>query len=236
MCDTIILGTRRALEFARTCGAGKFLLTSSGAVYGKQPPNLSHVPEEYLGGPDTTSPLSAYAEGKRVAELLSAAYANQFGLQVKIARCFAFVGPHLPLDTHFAIGNFILDGLKGGSIRVKGDGTPHRSYMYCADLAIWLWTILFQGASCRPYNVGSDDSVTIGDVAFLVADRFSPKREVQIMKKSQPGKEVERYVPSVWRAGSELKLRRTIELPEAIEKTIGWIGCNHILKNQMVRS
>src|ERR1035438_9937087 len=56
MFDTIGSGTHRALEMATHCGAKKFLLTSSGAVYGRQPPELTHVPEEFSGGPDPTEP------------------------------------------------------------------------------------------------------------------------------------------------------------------------------------
>ncbi len=170
MLETIVDGTARTLEFASAHGASKFLLTSSGAVYGTQPPGITHVPEDFTGGPDPTSPASAYGEGKRMAELLCALHGSANGIQTKIARGFAFVGPYLPLDAHFAIGNFLRDALRGWSIVVKGDGTPHRSYLYAADLAVWLWTVLVKGIPGRPYNVGSEDDHTIVDVAHIVAD------------------------------------------------------------------
>ena len=222
MLDTIVEGTRHTLEFARRCGAKKFLLTSSGAVYGKQPPDMTHIPEDYPGAPDPTDPRSAYGEGKRAAEMLCTLYAKQFGLEAKIARRFAFVGPYLPLGIHFAIGNFIRDGLWGGPIQVKGDGTPYRSYLYAADLAVWLWTILLRGASCRPYNVGSEESVTIAELAHVVAQSFSPPVTVQIAKDAVPGQPAERYVPATQRAQSELRLRQNINLQESIRRTVMW--------------
>lgn len=220
MFDTIVEGTRRVLEMAHHCGAQKFLLTSSGAVYGRQPPELTHVSEDYTGGPELNNPGSAYGEGKRAAEMLCSLYYKQFGLETKIARCFAFVGPYLPLDTHFAIGNFIRDALAGGPIKISGDGTPFRSYLYAADLAVWLWTILFRGQPCRPYNVGSEEALSIAQAADLVVKNINPGLEVKIARTAINGHAAERYVPSTQRATEELGLSLQIPLAEALRRTM----------------
>ena len=221
MFETIVGGTRRTLEFARRSGAKRFLLASSGAVYGRQPPDLTHVPEEYRGGPDPSNAGEVYAEGKRAAEMLCAVYADA-DLQPTIARCFAFVGPYQPVGAHFAIGNFIRDALQGGPIRISGDGTPWRSYLYAADLAIWLWTILLRGAAMRPYNVGSASSVTIEALAHVVADTFAPPLPIEVGRAATASASAERYVPAVARAETELGLRQTISLAESIGRTVGW--------------
>lgn len=222
MFDTIVEGARHTLDFAAQCHARKFLLTSSGAVYGKLPSDMTHVSEDYCSAPDPTRLSSAYGEGKRVAELLCALYSKKYGFETKIARCFAFVGPYLSLDIHYAIGNFIRDGLNGDPIRVNGDGTPYRSYLYAADLAIWLWTILFRGESGLPYNVGSEDAFTIAELAQLVADYFDRKLPVIIEKQSDHNKQPERYVPRTVRPREELELKQFINLEESIKKTINW--------------
>jgi dTDP-glucose 4,6-dehydratase len=227
--DTVAEGTRRALDFAVKCGAENFLLTSSGSACGKQPSSLTHIPEEFTGAPDITDPHSAaLGEGKRVAEFLSVLYSKKHGFDVKIARCFTFVGPYLPLDIHYAIGNFIQDAINGGPIKVNGDGTPHRSYLYAADLIIWLWTIFLRGDSCRIYNIGSGESISISDLAKTVAGVFGKERgkpiEVIIAKEAEASRinAPDRYVPSVDRVLHELGLEQTIGLQDAIKRTIAW--------------
>lgn len=220
--DTIVSGTRRALDFAVVSGAQKFLFTSSGSVYGKQPSDVTHMPETYLGGPDPCNPRAAYDEAKRAAELLCSIYHGEHGVKTKVARCFTFVGPHLPLDAHFAIGNFIHDGLHGKTITIRGDGTPRRSYLYAADLMIWLWTILVRGRACYPYNVGSEDDLSISELAHLVAGCFAPVPAVRIETPLTVGKVADRHVPATGRARAELGLAQRIDLTAAIGKTIAW--------------
>lgn len=222
MFATIVDGTRRTLEFARAAGAKRFLLASSGAAYGTQPPEITHVPEDYAGGPETTHPGAVYGEGKRAAETLCAAGARAGGFEAVIARCFAFVGPFLPLDAHYAAGNFVRDGLCGGPIRVGGDGTPLRSYLYAADLAAWLWTLLARGQAGRVYNVGSDEEASIAELARAVAACFDDTVAVSVAGKPVPGRAPARYVPSIARARNELGLQAWTPLPEALRRTVAW--------------
>jgi dTDP-glucose 4,6-dehydratase len=147
---------------------------------------------------------------------------KEYGIESKIARCFAFVGPYLPLDQSFAIGNFIKDILEGKTIHIKGDGTPYRSYLYASDLMIWLWTILFKGESCRPYNVGSNVEINIKDTALAVAQIAGKPNSVTIAQEPVTGQRTQRYVPDTQRALQELGLKSTVDLPTGIKKTLAW--------------
>jgi dTDP-glucose 4,6-dehydratase len=222
MVRTITEGTHRVLEMARNRGTRRLLYISSGAVYGKQPTHISHVAESNAGGPDPLDPGSVYGEAKRLGELLCSIHRRSYEIDLVIARCFAFVGPYLNLDIHFAIGNFIRDGLKGGPIVVKGDGTPLRSYLYASDLAIWLWVLLFKGKAGEAYNVGSEQAVSIAETARAVAASFDPPQQVTIIEKKAPGLPVEQYVPGTSKARQELGLRQDVDLMSAIRKTVEW--------------
>ncbi len=222
MVDTVIEGTRRVLDVAERSGAIPVLLTSSGAVYGRQPPQLALVDETYGGAPDPLDPRSAYHESKRLAELLFAISAHTCGTQAKIARLFAFVGPYLPLDRHFAIGNFISDAMAGRVIEIKGDGTPVRTYLYGGDMTVWLWRILLRGESARAYNVGSEETLSIRDTAEAVARCVEPHGSHVVRGTPDPERPPERYVPCTKRARGELGLTQWTPLDEAIRRTIAW--------------
>lgn len=213
-------GTRRVLELAKLKNVARVLFTSSGAVYGKVAPEVTHVREEQMGTVDPLSVRNAYCEGKRLAEFYCAAYREKHQVPVVIARCFAFVGPFLPLDTHFAIGNFIRNALRGEPIIVQGDGSPYRSYLYASDLAWWLLALLLNGQVGRAYNVGSERDLSVGALARLIGEECGVP--VEIRGSRTPGKPAQRYVPSNERIRQELGVSESVGLAEAVRRTMAW--------------
>lgn len=219
--STCLDGTRRVLQLARQAGTSRFLLLSSGAVYGPLPEGMTHVAETYNGGPDPLLAASAYGEGKRVSEWL-VSQASTGGLEAKIARIFTLVGPHLSLNKHFAIGNFLRAALAGEEILVEGDGTPFRSYLYAADMAAWLWAVLLKGKPGRAYNVGSEESLSISAIADRTLSVLKCPSRIKILNKIKIDTPSRHYVPNTMRARTELNLPPALALDEAILRTANW--------------
>ncbi|NLX26360.1 MAG: NAD(P)-dependent oxidoreductase [Lentisphaerae bacterium] len=217
MYSVIVDGTQRVLEFSKQANVKRLLYVSSGAVYGIQPPELSHIPESF-----PCNPVTAYGKGKLKAEQMCLGS----GIETVIARPFAFVGPWLPLDAHFAIGNFIGNCLRNEPIKIKGDGTPIRSYMYGSDLAEWLMALLLNGRVGEAYNVGSDDAISVADLAGLVRSIAGTDNEILVRGSQIPGALPSRYVPSVRKARDELGLGIKVAQKTAIRHTLVWHKTN----------
>ncbi|MSO47954.1 MAG: NAD(P)-dependent oxidoreductase [Thermoleophilia bacterium] len=222
MRSTIVEGMRSLLAALEPSGSIPLLFTSSGAIYGPQPVGLEHTPEEFEPAPDAIEARNAYALGKRDAEAIALAASRAGGPSLRLARLFAFVGPHLPLDAHFAIGNFVRDAIAGGPICVAGDGSAVRSYLYAGDMIEQLLAILMRGLPDRAYNVGSDEAITIRELAQLVGRELAPDAHVEIAGLAQgalPTGAGSRYVPATTRIADELGCRAHVNLPEAIRRT-----------------
>lgn len=214
-------GSERVLELARRSGAKKFLLTSSGAVYGSPRPGRRAVKEDdsFTGAVSGTG--SAYAESKRLAEEICLNFGREHDIEIKVARGFAFVGPYLPKNSRMAAADFIAAAVAGREIVVTGHGHTIRSYLYASDLAVWLWTILFRGASGRPYNVGSNIPVTIAELATAIASASGlDASKVRITGHLKAGEPVDVYVPDIERARLELGLEVFTPLEQAVASTV----------------
>ena len=208
MTSVILDGARHVADFAKAAGCRTILFTSSGAVYG---PRITPAREE-----DACNPATAYGKGKLAAERMLA----ETGLDVKIARCFAFVGPHLNRRIHYAIGNFIQNCLDGKPIIINGDGTPLRSYLYADDLVEWLFAILDRGEPGRPYNVGSGHALSILELAEVVRSVLGTNNEIIVKGQPEPGMKPSVYVPDIGRACCELGVAVSVPLQDAIRYTL----------------
>ena len=187
------------------------MFVSSGAVYGSQQADLELIPEAF-----PCHPCSEYGIAKLEAEQMCISS----GIHTLLPRCFAFVGPYLNRNIHFAIGNFICDALNNDIIEIKGDGTPQRSYMYADDLVRWLFTIMEHGQNGRPYNVGSDEAISILELAKTVRDVLKSKAEIRVASTPLDDHKPSRYIPSIERAKTELDLHLRFSLQRAILKSV----------------
>lgn len=217
--DIIVRGTGRTLEQAEAGGGARFLQISSGSVYGRQPPSVERMDESYGGTADEGDRGQRFGAAKRRAEQRGET-AIARGVGFVSARIFALVGPRLPLDGQFAIGNFLGDALAGRPVHLTGDGTPVRSWMYAADMAAWCWTLLARGKVGAAYNVGSERALSMWDAAQYVA----ALAKVPVRRDREPGSSAvpNRYVPSTRRAREELGLEAWIPFDDALRRTWDW--------------
>ena len=211
LIDIIVAGTRRVLDFAAHAGCQRMLHLSSGEVYGRQPPGLKCIPENF-----PCNPITAYGKGKLIAEDLCL----RSEVDCVIARCFAFVGPGMPLDAHFAIGNFIGSCLKNEPIVIRGDGSTLRSYMYSSDLVGWLMRLMTDGEPGECYNVGSNTPISIMDLAHCVRDCAGADVEIVVLQSPNAGEAPDSYVPCTQKAMDNLSLGLDFDLETSIRNTL----------------
>jgi len=177
----LVEGTRNVLNFARQGRIERLLFISSGAVYGIQPESINMLREDHRFAPLTTDVRSVYGNGKRMAEHLCALYGVQpGGPSCVIARCFAIVSRHIPLDGPYALGNFIRDALAGRGIRISGDGQTIRSYIDGREVAHWMFTLLCRGVNGEAYNVGSDQPVNMLELATAIRDVVNIDQPIEV--------------------------------------------------------
>jgi dTDP-glucose 4,6-dehydratase len=222
VAETNSLGAQRILRAANLLDdLQKFVLISSGLVYGAQPWETPGVDEEHFGALRCDDVNQVYAESKRFAEVTAHCAISESKLPVVVARPFAFVGPYLSLQLPWAVTDFVRDSLNGGPLRIMGDGTTVRSLMYASDFAFWMLATLVHGRPRQSYNIGSPEPIDLAALARLITGYFSPVPEI-LTRVGQTGHERNRLVPSVDRAVKELGVAVTVPLNEAIQRTIAW--------------
>jgi len=222
VAETIGLGTMQILKASNLLeNLNKFVLLSSSLIYGKQAWELESIEEDYAGNISCDQVGNVYAESKRFSEILAQAYLNEFKLPIVVLRPFAFIGPHLSLQLPWAGTDFIRDSLLGGPIRIMGDGTTVRSFMYASDYAFWVLASLANGSPRKKYNVGNPEAIKLIDFAELIVNQFEPNITI-LTNVGQQNQSKSRLVPNVNNAMKDLDVSITVPLIKAIERTINW--------------
>lgn len=156
--NSIIGGTERLLRYSKDHEAKRFLYVSSGEVY---------------GGIDSMNPRGCYPVGKQAAECLCASYTKQYGLDTVVARLCHTFGPGASSADNRAATEFIQKAAKGEDIVLKSKGEQRRSYLYAADSASALLSVLAGGKTGEAYDIASGENViTIAGLAELIAEAF----------------------------------------------------------------
>lgn len=216
----VLDGTRNLLSISRQIGVTGCLYVSSGAVYG--PPSTTGPIEESRPFTELRdTPTGSYGRAKRESEEHCIRLADEEGFSLSIARCFTFAGAGLPLDAHYAVGNFVRDAAAGGPIRIFGTGRPIRSYLHPGDAACWMWAMAVRQGRPRAFNVGSPEPVSITALAHEVAD-LAGGLPVQSMAESHSGGAADCYYPDVSRATVELGLKVTVSRRQALSEMLDW--------------
>lgn len=221
VAETNSLGTARVLRAALLLDSlEKFVLLSSGLVYGNQPWSVQRIDEEFAGPSPRSGVSAVYSESKRMSEVFAQAAISESKLPVVILRPFAFVGPYQSLNLPWAVTDFVRDSFNGGPIRIMGDGAAVRSLMYASDYAFWTLAAIARGEPRNAYNIGSPDHIDLLSLAKLIAEQFQPQPVV--VTHCGQGHSPSVLVPDVAKAQSALGVSLTVDLRKALQRTVEW--------------
>jgi UDP-glucuronate decarboxylase len=172
---TTVEGTMNALDVAREARA-RILIASTSEVYGD--PHQHPQTEGYWGNVNPVGPRSCYDEGKRCAEALAIAYAQQYGLDVRIARIFNTYGPRMHENDGRVVSNFVVQALRNEPITIFGEGQQTRSFCFVSDLIEGLTRLMASAHSAAPVNLGNPKETTIREVAELARRLAGSQSEI----------------------------------------------------------
>lgn len=238
--ETALHGLSHALAAsARLELLQRFVNISSGLVAGI-PASEQGLRENELGPLDFTRVHNVYAESRRAGENLVSLYASQYRIPVSTARAFTFLGPYQPLDAPWAANNFLRDALSGNDIRIHGDGTTRRSYLYGSDAAAWLLKMLIDGQDGDVYNLGGAQPTSHADVARLVADNTAPTPQLAYKSQPVPGGRRHDFFPDLSHVSTALGLRQAVDIGAAIQRAMLWharrLGVTRRLREEVIPS
>jgi len=223
--SVLVDGTRHLLKLIKNKKIKKLLFLSSGSVYGKCSKKISENFLEAYSTNNQNFEKVVLGEAKRSAEVLISSFGSIEKVKFNIARCFTFAGPYMPLDIHYAFGNFIKQAYQNKNIVIHGHIDTERSYLSFLDLSIAIWKIIFLGKDKEIYNVGSDKKVKILKLANLIKKISRNKKKI-IIKKNKNIPRPDKYIPCTDKLKKDLNFSQKINLKNLIKQTLLEININ----------
>ena len=219
-------GTIDICNYGKNVNVERLLFTSSGCVYGSNTNNYPIKETSNLKVNGDSAVNDSLSIGKISAEYICNYFREFESLDTKIARCFSFCGLGIPTNLHYAIGNFTSQAIKGEDIVIKGDGLAIRSYMDLDDLGNWLCRLLFSESNFDIYNFGSDEAISISDLAERIKSLSQSSSNILVLGKSNvtlsnPLRDY--YVPEIKRAREDLSVSLEHNLDDSIVKYINYL-------------
>jgi dTDP-glucose 4,6-dehydratase len=208
------LGTHNLLGLARAKGA-RFLLASTSEVYGD--PVVHPQPESYWGNVNPIGPRGCYDEAKRCAEAFTMAYHRAHGLETRIVRIFNTYGPRMRLDDGRVVPNYFTQALRREPLTVYGDGSQTRSLCYVDDLVAGVLAVL-DGPDPMPFNVGTQDEVTMLELADLVRKVTGSGSDIEF--RPLPEDDPRQRRPDTTRASEVLGWRPRVSMEDGLRRTL----------------
>lgn len=221
--ETNIDPTDALLRLA-AAGGQKFYLASTSEVYGKNPKAEWTEEDDLQFGP-TSRPRWAYGCSKAIDEFLALACYKKYGLPVVIGRFFNVVGPRQVGNYGMVIPRFVDQALAGGPITVYDDGSQVRCFAHVSEVVECVVALMeTDDAVGRIFNIGSDQPVSMKQLAREIADRTDPSVEMAFIPYAEAyGEDFEdigRRVPNVDRLHRTIGRRPSMPLGELLEDII----------------
>ncbi len=221
--ETNVKGTETILELAGR-SRKPLLLASTSEVYGKSAKVPFSEEDDLVLGPTFRARWS-YACSKAVDEFLALAYWRERQVPVVIVRLFNTVGPRQLGTYGMVLPNFVRQALGGEPLTVFGDGSQSRCFCHVTDAVQALAKLAATPeATGRIFNLGSDEEVTILDLARRVRERAGSSSEIRCVPYEQAYSEgfedMPRRVPDISRITGTIGWRPSHTLNEIIESVI----------------
>lgn len=179
--------TKSILEHAWKTEVRGIIYVSSLEFYGQNFDNRL-ITEDVQGYVDNTDPRSSYPLGKRAAEYLCVAYAQEYDVPVKIARLTQTFGAGVSAEDNRVFAQFARSVIKGSDIVMHTKGDSAKPYCYTTDCASAILTILLKGANGEAYNVANQETyISIREMAEFLRDSFNPQIKVVVEEYPQMG-------------------------------------------------